>query len=63
MISVASLLVAVIGVVCAGSQSEEGCGCAPEVELSSAAFHHHLPTVINSPGVTYSSADTGLSFS
>ena len=34
VISAASLLITVIGVVCMGSHSEEGCGCALEVELS-----------------------------
>lgn len=31
VISVASLLIAVTGIVCTGSRSGEGCSCAPEV--------------------------------
>lgn len=65
MVNIPSLLIAVTGVVCKASRSEEGHGCAPD---RSRVWRKHtsallLSAVTGSQGVTYSSADVGLSFS
>lgn len=64
VVSIPSLLITVTGVVCTASHSEQGRGCAPEVRVR----HKHtsallLSAVTGLQGVTYSSADVGLSFS